>query len=92
MLGRTLVLLELIEISWSYTAYFLPESINLSGYGPPEDLIKHSISHVIVSSTLFMFGNSKSVLVNQYHPLITFAYENSLDKLVSLSMASDRQL
>ena len=60
--ARTLVLLEFIKVGWSNTANFFPEPIHLSRNSSPEDLIKHGISHVIVSPTLLVFRYSECVL------------------------------
>ena len=57
------MLLEFIKVGWSNTADFLPESIHLPRNGSPEDLVKHGISHVVVSPTLLVFRYSECVLL-----------------------------
>jgi len=81
------VLLQLIVVCGSNTADFLSESIDLTRDSFPEDLIKHGICHVVVRSTLLVFGHGKGMLFDQ-QMLDSPSQECSQDKLASWSMAS----
>lgn len=56
------MLLELIEIGRFDIHDLLSESVDLAGNSPPEYLIEHGVSHVIVASSLLVLGNGKGVL------------------------------
>lgn len=60
----TLVLLELVKVRGLDAHGLSPPSVHLSGNGPPEDLVKHRVRHVVVSSSTLMLGYSEGMGVS----------------------------
>lgn len=64
------MLFEFIKVRSVDMESLASPSIDLTSNGPPEDLIKHSVGHVVVATALLVLGNGKCVLSISHHEVL----------------------